>query len=83
MGHGHFRQAAHQQQRDDRANGVAEQHARSGIADGIGTAHEQPGADRPANGDHAHLSGSELTPEAMLAVGNRVKAAGFAHVSVL
>jgi len=83
MGHGHFRQAAHQQQRDDRADGVAEQHARPGIADRVGAAHEQPGADRATNGDHAHLPGRQLTPQALFTVGYRFKTGDIGHFYVL
>ncbi|MNN91963.1 hypothetical protein D3C81_2101600 [compost metagenome] len=83
MGHGHFRQAAHQQQGNDCADRVAQQHAGPRIADGVGAAHEQPGTDCSANGDHAHLPRGQLPPQALLALGNRVKATGFAHVSVL
>jgi len=74
MGHRHFRQAAHQQQGDQRTDGVAHQHTGPGIADGVGAAHEQPGANGAADGDHAHLAGSELAPQAQFAVGDLCKA---------
>ena len=74
MGHRHLRQAAHQQQGNQRADGVAHQHARPGITDGVGAAHEQPGADGATDGDHAHLAGSELAPQAQFTVGNLCKA---------
>ncbi len=74
MRHGHLRQAAHQQQSDQRTDGIADQHAGPGIADGVGAAHEQPGADGATDGDHAHLAGSELAPEAQFAIGDFGKA---------
>ncbi|MNT60104.1 hypothetical protein D3C72_1976610 [compost metagenome] len=83
MGHGHFRQAAHQQQGDDCANGIAQQHARPGITNGIGAAHEQPGADCTPNGDHAHLPRRQLTPQAMFTVGYRFETAVIGHFYVL
>ncbi|MCY1393459.1 hypothetical protein D9M71_83550 [compost metagenome] len=66
MGHGHFRQATHQQQCDERTDGIADEHARPGKADSEAATHEEPGADGAANGNHAHLRRSELALEPLL-----------------
>lgn len=83
MGHGHFRQAAHQQQGDQRADGVAEQDAGACETDGEGAAHEQAGADGAADGDHAHLRGREPPLQALFAARDGLEALGVVHLDVL
>ncbi|MNP04952.1 hypothetical protein D3C76_968910 [compost metagenome] len=83
MGYCHFRQAAHQQQGDQRADGVAEQHAGAGETNGKGAAHEQAGANRATDGDHAHLPRRQLPAQAVLALGDGFKTLGIGHHSVL
>ena len=61
MHHRHLRQAEHHDERHEARQGVAEDHRRAGVADGKPAAHEQAGADRPAEADHDDL-GLAKTP---------------------
>ena len=63
MGDGHLRKSAHEEERDDRADQVADDDAGSGDADRERAAEEQAGADGSADRDHAELAGGELTRE--------------------
>ena len=73
VGHRHFAQAANQEQGDEGANGVADEHGRAGKANGKGAAHEQTGADGAANGDHDHLGTGQVLLQAGFALLNTVK----------
>ncbi|KAG1223642.1 hypothetical protein G6F68_020287 [Rhizopus microsporus] len=70
MRHRHFGQAAHQQQRDQPADGVADDHAGAGESDGELAAQEQAGADGPADGDHAHLARGQAALEPLFTFGD-------------
>ena len=59
MSHGHLREAPAQQQRDQRANAIAQQDRGAREADGETAAEEQSGADGTADGDHAHAARAE------------------------
>ena len=64
VGHRHLAQAADQQQGDEGADGIADQHGRAGKADGEGTAHEQTGAHGATDGDHHHLRAGQVLLQA-------------------
>ncbi|MNV53557.1 hypothetical protein D3C71_1457110 [compost metagenome] len=68
VGHGHLGQAAHQQQRDQRADRVAQQHAGPGKADRKRAAHEQARADGAANRDHHDLRAAQMLLQAGFAL---------------
>jgi hypothetical protein len=73
VGHGHLGQASHEQQADEGADGVADEHAGAGKADGKGAAHEEAGTDGATDGDHGHLGGVQVLLQACLALLNTVK----------
>ncbi len=69
VGDGHLGQAAHEQQRDERADEVRHQHGRAGERDGESRAEEQARADGAADGDHRKLGGRQGAAQAGFAVG--------------
>ena len=73
VGHGHLGQASHEQQTDEGADGVADEHAGAGKADGKGAAHEETGTDGATDGDHGHLGRVQVLLQACLALLNTVK----------
>ena len=79
MGDGHLRQAAHQQQRDETADRVAQDHAGAGQADGELAAQEEARPDRAADGDHAHLAGGEPPVQALFSFRDVVEVPRCAH----
>ena len=73
MGHRHLGQAAHEQQPDEGANAIADEHTGAGKADGKGAAHEEAGTDGAANGDHGHLGRVQVLLQPGFALLNTVK----------
>ena len=76
MGDGHLGQAAHEEERDERADGVGDQHGGAGEADGEAGAEEEAGADGSADGDHGKLGGGETALQALLTRGDLIKLCG-------
>ncbi|MOA38771.1 hypothetical protein D3C78_1604880 [compost metagenome] len=74
VGDHHLAQAAHQQDGDQGADGVAEDHARSGQLDRRAAAQEQAGADRAADGDHGQLRAGQALQQVALPRHDRVEA---------
>lgn len=70
---GHFRQAAHQQQRNNAADQIAQQYRRPRHLNGVGAAEKQPGADGAADRQHRHLPGGKMLVQPALAAGDMLK----------
>ena len=68
MGDGHLGKAAHQQEGDQRADGVTQEDGRTGEANGEAAAEEESGADGAADGDHGELAGGQAAMQPFLAV---------------
>ena len=67
MRDGHFRKTAHEQQRDERPDGVAQQHRRAGQPDREPAAEKQPRTDGAADGDHREARSTQTTLQTSLA----------------
>jgi hypothetical protein len=69
----HLGEAAHQQQADDPADGIADEHARTGKADCKGAAEKQASAYGPADGNHRQLAGRQAVLQTPLAFNERIE----------
>ena len=76
MRHRHFGEAPHQQKRDQRADGVADDHRRPGETNGKTAAQKQSGTDGATDGDHAELRRAEPTAQSLFAILNSIEAFG-------
>lgn len=74
MSDGHLRKTAHEQQRNERADGVADQYAGAGETDGEAAAQEESRADGATDGDHGELAGGESAVQALFSFGDGVEA---------